>query len=96
MKKHLSLDADMNIHIWNERTRLPIVEPLKPRFWVNSEIVYSLVVNNNKYLSYVDRYHIRIQHIRLHCIIVDTPFLGKYQNWLTFWSLATKIFLTYC
>ena len=28
----------MNIHIWNERTRLTPVEPLKPRFWVNSEM----------------------------------------------------------
>ena len=28
------------------------VEPLKPRFWGNSESVYFLVVNNNKYLSY--------------------------------------------
>ena len=29
------------------------VEPLKPRFWDNSVFVYILVLNNNKYLSYV-------------------------------------------
>ena len=29
------------------------IEPLKPRFWDNSVIYYILVVNNNKYLSYV-------------------------------------------
>ena len=28
-------------------------EPLKPRFWDNSVFLYILVVNNNKYLSYV-------------------------------------------
>ena len=29
------------------------VEPLKPRYWNNSEFVYFLVVNNNKYLPHV-------------------------------------------
>ena len=43
------------------------VATLKPRFWDNSVFVYFLVVNNNKYLSYV------VDNIIFGISVLNTP-----------------------
>ena len=55
------------------------VEPLKPRFWDNSEICLLLVVNNNKYLSYiVDNIIFGISVPDYPSRTVETTFLGQF------------------
>ena len=55
------------------------VEPLKARFWDNSEICLLLVVNNNKYVSCVVEYFIlEISVANYPSGTVETTFLGQF------------------
>ena len=55
------------------------VQALKPRFWNNSEICLLLVVNNNKYLSYVvENFIFAINVPDYPSGTVETTFLGQF------------------
>ena len=52
---------------------------LKPRFWDNSVFVYIIVINNNKYLSYiVDNTIYGISEPDYPSRIVETTFLAQF------------------
>ena len=75
----------MSLTLSNSESAYPItlVEPLKPRFWDNSEICLLLVVNNNKYLPYV------IDNIIFRISVPDYPSRTVESNSLRlFWNFC--------
>ena len=73
------------------------VDSLKPRFWDNSVFVYILVLNNNKYLSYVvDSIIFGISVPDYPSRLVETTFLGQFCICLHFSPKQQQIFIICC